>query len=142
MRMISWWSVRVVFSLVLLAGTMSYAQDTQSLSHSCASGHRLTLELPGGELSVFKPVTARLKIVDSQGVPVAGALVYCSLYMPTQATGTNRPSLKPGNTAGVYEGILLFSQSGDWRAALTLNLPGGVYEEVEIAIDGVAAVKN
>lgn len=138
-----WWlALLIILVLSWGSGSVALAKTAQKLTRTCTSGHVVTLEFATDELKVYTPVNARLKVADAAGNPVSGALIYCSLYMPNLATGTNRPRIKAAATAGAYEGVMLFSQRGTWNAALTLNLPGGVYEELLFEINGVAAVQR
>jgi hypothetical protein len=133
--------VLAVLVSAFVSGTVTHAKTMKKMSQTCVSGYKVTLELSGDELVVYKPFSARFTISDASGKPVPNALLFCSLYMPEFATGTNRPTLKPTETSGVYEGVMLFSQSGAWSAGLTLNLPGGVYEELVFEI-GTVVVSN
>lgn len=122
--------------MILLVKTGPHA-EAAPLTRTCSSGVEVSIDFETDRLVALQPVPARLRIVDAAGAPVSGALVYCSLYIPNFATGSNSPKLKPGGQDGVYEGLLVFSREGTWNADLTINLPNGNYEEVTFTIERV-----
>lgn len=113
------------------------AESSLSINQKCPSGAEVNFTFNTSQLQALNPVTVNLKLTSPDGVPITGAQVYCSLYMPSYATGANNPKLTPDNNSGSYKGIVFFSQKGKWVAALTINYKDGGYEEVMLEIGDV-----
>ncbi len=128
-----------VLSLLLLSLTITnlYAKNEKDITKRCESGIEVTMGFQSDKLVALQPVEIQLKIVNAQGIPVPNALIYCSLYMPNFATGSNNPKLKPHDEDGGYKGVAFFSREGKWHANLTINLPDGTYDDVTLEIDKV-----
>jgi len=128
--------------LVLLFGLFSSttmaAEYEQSVTKKGKSGIEVTMIFETDQLVAIMPVEVELQVVDSKGKPASNALVYCSMFMPNFATGSNRPKLEPLGKDGKYRGIVFFERAGLWHANLTINLPDGSYEDLELEIGEVA----
>jgi hypothetical protein len=135
--------MRIVFHCFWVAVLSFFLCATPALAAElnftgqCPSGFKAVLTLEANELVVMKPVQAKLQILSEQGQPVNSSQVYCSLYMPDFATGSNNPKLKPTEEVGTYRGIVFFNHDGAWNVDLTINYPDGTYEEVTLKIDSV-----
>lgn len=109
---------------------------------TCKNGATATLVFETTRLEVLSPVKVRLKLQDHEKKPIDSALIYCSLYIPNVATGVNNPKLKAADEAGVYDGVMFFGDAGEWKASLTINFPGGGYEELVLDIGSVLAKES
>lgn len=111
----------------VLAGS---AFSETSLVKKCSSGLVVTMVLPNESLETYKPIDAIITLANEENTPQSQARIYCSLFMPTVATGSNRPIIKETLTSGRYRGPFLFTTPGQWQSELTINLPSGIYESV------------
>ncbi|PLY04670.1 MAG: hypothetical protein C0624_05420 [Desulfuromonas sp.] len=109
---------------------------------TCKNGARAVLTFEASQLQVLSPVKANLKLIDKDDQPINSALVYCSLYIPNVATGANNPKLVQSEEGGIYNGVVFFGDAGKWKAALTINFPGGGYEELVLDIGQVMPKKS
>ncbi|PLX79228.1 MAG: hypothetical protein C0616_11930 [Desulfuromonas sp.] len=106
------------------------AQSETSFVKKCPSGLVVTMNLPDDSLETFQPVEAVITLSDKERTPRSQARIFCSLFMPSVATGNNRPVIKETSTNGQYTGSFLFTNPGQWQTELTINLPSGIYESV------------
>lgn len=127
-----------VLLIGLLSGSAVAAEYEQSVKKKSKSGVEVTMTFETDRLVAILPVEVELRVVDSKGKPASDALVYCSMFMPNLATGSNRPKLEPLGKEGKYRGIVFFERAGLWHANLTINLPDGSYEDMELEIGEVA----
>jgi len=129
----------LVVSLVLVTSALA---EGFKVDATCKNGATATLTFETTKLEALSPVKAELQLLDREKNPISSALVYCSLYIPNVATGANNPKLKQGDEEGVYNGVVFFGNAGEWKASLTINFPGGGYEELTLDIGLVAAKKS
>ena len=125
----------VLFLFLVIVPNHSYAkQSSVGITRNLVtkSGVFIKIHLNVEKIEKLKPCEASVKIVDKTGAPVPDALIYCSLYMPNFATGSNRPSFKPSDEEGTYKSVMFFNESGGWLASFTVNLPEGEFEQVEV----------
>lgn len=123
---------------VLIAGA-ALADDQVTCTKKCASGVEVAMIFETEKLQVIEPVEVELQVRNADGTPASNATIYCSMFMPMVATGSNRPTFKPSGEGGSYRGVVFFERAGLWHANLTINLANGTYEDITIEIGDVAA---
>jgi hypothetical protein len=87
-----------------------------------ADGITITLERPQ-QAQVLKDYDLFVSLIDAQGKPVDGAIVFIDIVMPAMSMGTNQPLADPlGN--GQYRIKGVFTMEGDWRLTVHAKIAG------------------
>jgi hypothetical protein len=112
------------------------------ITKKCPSGTAVELTFVTKELVAMLPVEVNLKLTDGLGKPLSHARISCSLFLPNYDAGVNSPKLKQSEQDGLYKGIVIFTQAGEWNAHLIINYSGGKYEEVTLEIKNVLSKRS
>ena len=88
---------------------------------------------------VMKPIPVVLNITATDGSPVSGANITCSLTMSAMAMPLNTPTFKETETPGQYKSIFLLTMGGLWVAEITSSFQAGESDYVEIPIPDVSS---
>ncbi len=92
------------------------------------SPFQMKLALDPAEPEDGKPVTLRVRLLDSGGKPVEGATVRVALVMVLMDMGKNEVTL-PEKGDGLYEGTARFTMAGPWNVVVTATAAGKTGEQ-------------
>jgi hypothetical protein len=87
-----------------------------------ADGLTIMLERPQ-QAQVLQDYDLFVSLIDAQGKPVDGAIVFIDIVMPAMSMGSNQPLADPlGN--GQYRVKGVFTMEGNWRLTVHATVAG------------------
>ena len=96
---------------------------------------RAVLTCDDAPLVAMRPTRLVLQLTGKDGQPPVALKGSCDLTMPAMPMPENRPTLRPIGNELVGEAI--FTMAGEWRAACTVELPGGRKETFVFSLGDV-----
>jgi hypothetical protein len=129
----------LLFALVhglLSQPALAEQQAATRFEGSAASGATAVLAFAAAPLVAMTVIPFRLELKKADGTPLTGAVVDCSLTMPSMPMPENQP--KVSERDGAYVGELIFTcTQGAWRFTCTATQADGGRQAFAFAIPKV-----
>ncbi len=127
----------VLIALFVACGNVS--ADHIKFEKMSDSGNHYELIIGTEKPDVMKPIPVVLNITATDGTPISGAGIKCSLTMPAMAMPLNTPTFKTTETPGQYRSTFLLTMGGLWVAEISASFASGESDSVDIPIPDVSS---